>query len=104
VRTRRVELTRSARHLTMCVTRDSRRDLNANREPKDEHLTKYSRDFGTPSKQIHELCSLLKLATALDINLHVNWDKRYPHQWNWLFIENAGSEAASGGRVLKLSY
>jgi hypothetical protein len=67
-------------------------------------LTKYSRNFGTPSNQIHELSSLLKLATALDGNLHVNWDKRYPHQWELDFIENAGSEAASGSHVLKLSY
>jgi hypothetical protein len=72
------------------------------REHKDEHLTNHSRNFDTPSDQIHELSSLLKLATALDVNLHVNWDKRYPHRWELDFIENAGSEAGNGTHVLKL--
>ena len=71
-------------------------------EPKDEYLTNHSRNFGTPSDQIHELSSLLKLAKALDVNLHVNWDKRYPHRWELDFIENAGFQPGGGSHVLKL--
>ena len=65
-------------------------------------MIKHSRNFGTTSDQIHELSSLLKLATALDVNLHVNWDKRYPYQWELDYIENASSEAGSGSHVLRL--
>jgi len=65
-------------------------------------LNRHSRNFGPASDQIHELSSLLTLATALQVNLHVSWDKRYPHEWELDFIENTGSEAGSGSRILKL--
>ena len=65
-------------------------------------MTNHSRNFDTPLDQILELSSLLKLAKALDVNLHVNWDKRYPHRWELDFIENAGSQVGGGSHVLKL--
>jgi hypothetical protein len=42
------------------------------------------------------------MATSLTVNLHVNWDQRYPLQWELDFIENAGSEAGNGSHVLQL--
>ncbi|MDX2205753.1 MAG: hypothetical protein NW223_23580 [Hyphomicrobiaceae bacterium] len=65
-------------------------------------LTKHSRNFGTRSDEIVELSSLLKLATALDVNLHVNWDTRQPHLWELEFIKNASSVAGNGSLVLGL--
>lgn len=54
------------------------------------------------SDEIPELCPLLKLATELGVNLHVNWDKRYPDEWALEFIENRDAAPGSCSRVLKL--
>ena len=58
-----------------------------------EYLDKHSRNFGPASDQIHELSSLLMLATALHVNLHVSWGNRYPHEWELDMIENTGLRA-----------
>jgi hypothetical protein len=65
-------------------------------------LKKHSRNFGTASDDIPELSSLLKLATDWRINLHVNWDERYPDEWELDFIENRDSAPGSGSLVLRL--
>ena len=67
-----------------------------------EYLDKHSRNFGPASDQIHELSSLLTLATALHVNLHVSWGNWYPHEWELDLIENTGCEPGSGSHVLKL--
>lgn len=63
-------------------------------------MIKHSRNFGIISDQISELGSLLKLATAMGVNLHINWNRRFPHQWQLDFIENKRSEPGSGSYVL----
>ena len=65
-------------------------------------MSKHSRNFGPASDQIAELSSLLTLATALHVNLHVSWDNRYPQEWELDFIENTGAEAGGGSHILKL--
>ena len=65
-------------------------------------MTKHARNFGSLADEILELSGLLKLATALDVNLHVNWDKRDPKFWELEFIKNASSVTGSGTLVLGL--
>jgi hypothetical protein len=66
-------------------------------------VEKHSRNFGSKADEIAELRSLLKLATDLGVNLHVNWNKGYPDQWELNFIENGGAAPGSCSHVLKLS-
>ena len=70
--------------------------------PRRYPLSKHSRNFGTTLDEIPELSFLLKLATELGVNLHVNWDKRYPDEWELNFIENSEAAPGSCGHVLKL--
>jgi hypothetical protein len=65
-------------------------------------LNKHSRNFGPMSDEIPELSLLLQLATELGVNLHVNWDKRYPDEWELNFIENRQAAPGSCSHVLKL--
>jgi hypothetical protein len=65
-------------------------------------VEKHSRNFGSKADEIVELRSLLKLATNLGVNLHVNWNKGYPDQWALNFIENGGAAPGSCSHVLKL--
>ena len=64
-------------------------------------VEKHSRNFGSKADEIAELRSLLKLATELGVNLHVNWNRGYPDQWELKFIENGGAAPGSCSRVLK---
>jgi len=64
-------------------------------------VTKHARNFGTTSDEIFELTPLLKQATELAVDLHVNWDEREPHLWELEFIKNAGAMPGNGGIVLR---
>jgi hypothetical protein len=65
-------------------------------------LDKHSRNFGPESDDIAELSSLLSLATELGVNLHLNWDRRYPDQWELNFIENRDAARGSCSRILRM--
>jgi hypothetical protein len=42
------------------------------------------------------------LATELRVNLHINWDQRYPDEWELDFIENRDAVPGSCSHVLRL--
>jgi hypothetical protein len=65
-------------------------------------LNKHARNFGPASDDIPELSFLLQLATELRVNLHVNWDKRFPDEWELDFIENSDAAPGSCSHVLRL--
>ena len=65
-------------------------------------MEKHSRNFGNPADEVAELRSVLKLATELGVNLHVNWNKGYPDQWELNYIENGEAAPGSCSHILKL--
>jgi hypothetical protein len=65
-------------------------------------LSKHARNFGSTSDEIPDLSFLLQLATELNVNLHVNWDKRFPDEWELDFIENRDAAPGSCSHVLRL--